>query len=128
MSAKHIIAPKVGFKEINIEVQPDGFCWASCWCSVFKQMVRFPISGEQATALLGSDRRNLQELLPDTSPKLREIFITGHTPAEWDVMLLGRAKPEREYIGLGYLFDWMVIEDEDEDDLEDDPSRWDAEY
>ena len=129
MSAKHIIAPKVGFKEITIEQQPDDSWSASCWCSVFKQTVRFPISGAQATELLSADCRNIQEVLPDTPRQLREIFLTGATPAEFDKLMSGRAKPKENYTGLGYdYYQPEPVPDEDEDDWEDDPSRWDAEY
>lgn len=31
-------------------------------------------------------RRNIQDILPDYSPDVREMFITGMTPAEWDAM------------------------------------------
>ena len=125
----HFISSRTGRKEIILTRQQDASWRASCWCSVFKQTVCFPLTGEQVNELLSGEARNIGEVLLETPPPLREIFITGTTPAEWDVNLLGRARPKRAYAKLGYTFDSLeVVEDGEEDAFVDDPSRWDAEY
>lgn len=87
MKSSFTIKPKVGDKNILLEKISDGMWSASCACSVTGKLVRFPITEAQAAEILSEDRRNIDEILPDTPPPMREIFLTGLTPAEFDQTL-----------------------------------------
>ena len=97
-----IIRPFAGLKDILIEQQPDGSRIASCWCSALFQLVQVPLTAEQADEILSEDRRSIDAILPDTPPPMREIFITGLTPAEFDWAMWRRLRPEEDYEKLGY--------------------------
>ena len=65
---------------------------------------KIPLTEEQAREILGPNRRNINILLPDTPRPLREVFVTGTTPAEWDLMVSGKVKEQAHYEGLNYVF------------------------
>lgn len=72
--------------------------------------IEFHIPTEVAEIIFSDQPRprNIQNLLPDLLPALREIFITGTTPAEFDAIF--GAVPEdlaafkAKYAPLGYHF------------------------
>ena len=84
MTTTFRIKPKVGDKDIRIEESQDGTWSASCWCSVSQKTVLIPLTAEQAKEIVSDSRRCIDEILPDTPPPLREIFLTGLTPAEFE--------------------------------------------
>ena len=87
MKTSFIVKPKVGDKNILLEQIGDGMWLASCPCSVTGKLVKFPITEPQVAEILAADRRNIDEILPDTPAPLREIFLTGLTPAEFNQIL-----------------------------------------
>jgi hypothetical protein len=84
MNAAYTIKSKVGGKDIFIDKRGDGMWLASCWCSVLHKMVQVPLTAEQVEEIISASRRCIDEILPDTPPPLREIFLTGLTPAEFE--------------------------------------------
>ena len=86
MKTSFTIKPKAGDKDILLEKTEDGNWLASCWCSVTGKLVKFPITEPQVAEILSADRRNIDEILPDTPAPLREIFLTGLTPEEFSQM------------------------------------------
>ena len=102
MNRSVVMKPRAGSKDILIEEQPDGSRTAACWCSALGRIVLVPLTAEQGEEILSENRRNLDTILPDTPPPMREIFITGLTPAEFDLMMRGRLRPAEDYKKLGY--------------------------
>ena len=84
MKASYTIKPKVGDKDIFIAKCGDGMWLASCWCSVLLNVVLVPLTTEQVEEIISDCPRSIDEILPDTPPPLREIFLTGLTPAEFE--------------------------------------------
>ena len=90
-------------------IQGDDESWfASCTCTVLNAAVEIPLTADQAKELMSGIRcgpkRLIQDILPETHPKLRELFITGLTPAEWDQAIFGRPRRKETYRKLGYKF------------------------
>ena len=94
----------VNDKLIAFTSQPDGYWIATCTCNVLNCSIRFPLTADEVSQLLLPDSQRLliQHLLPNTSRWLREIFITGTTPAEFDLNVMGKLRPLRFYRKLGY--------------------------
>ena len=86
MNTSFIIKPKVCDKDILLEKTEDGNWLASCWCSVWAKRVQFPLTEEQVEKIVSKSRENIQEILPDTPPAMREIFLTGMTAAEFELL------------------------------------------
>ena len=84
MNTAITIKPTVGDKDIFIEKTPAGEWSASCWCTVLQKQVEIPLTAQQVEEILSDHRRCINEVLPDTPPPLREIFLTGLTPAEFE--------------------------------------------
>jgi hypothetical protein len=84
MKTAFTIKPKVGNKDILLEPTDNGPWFVSCYCSVSKKRVQFEITDEQVAEILSGDRRNIDQILPDTPAPLREIFLTGLTPEEFE--------------------------------------------
>jgi len=114
MGFKSIECVGIGTKDVYIAELTDGSWCGVCACNALYAMVKIPLTTEQAQEILSGHRRDINEVLPDTDRALREVFITGTTPAEWDLMLTGHVKPEEEYAELAYVFQsvtgWMVDE------------------
>ena len=93
-----------GKRELVLVERDDGLVSVSCVCDVFNATVEVLITREQASELLGNTRRLIQDVFPGLDPRVREMFITGNTPAELDVTFFGEAKSKEEYAALGYDF------------------------
>src|ERR1017187_2961784 len=84
MKTSFTISSKAGCKHILLEPTNTGQWPVSCFCSVSKKRVQFEITEEQVAEILSPNGRNVDEILPDTPALLREIFLTGLTPAEFE--------------------------------------------
>lgn len=74
-------------------------------CKVFPEaVIKIEVTTAQADALENRPRPAVQVIAPNMPRELREIFITGTTPAEYDE-LLGTVKSREGYAKLGYDFD-----------------------
>ena len=93
-----------GKRELLLIERDDGSFSASCVCDVFNATIDVSITREQALELLGSTRRLIQDVFPNLDPRVREMFVTGLTPAELDMTFFGEAKAREAYAGLGYDF------------------------
>ena len=102
MNRSVVMKPRAGSNAILIEQLPDGSRTAACWCSALGQIVLVPLKAEQAGEILSKNRRNIDTILPDTPPPMREIFITGLTPAEFDLRMRGKLRRKEDYEKLGY--------------------------
>ena len=103
---------EVGGKAIKLTRQTDGSWIATCSCNALNCFVHFPLTAEEVRLLLmpESHRLLIQDILPNTVPMFREIFITGTTPAEFDLSIRGKLKSHRVYRKFGYelLADWRT--------------------
>ena len=99
----------VGDKEINLFEAADETWTAMCECRALGATVQFSLTTEQVKEILSDKRRNIDDVLPDTPPALREIFITGTTPAEFDLNVIGKLRPKHAYKKLGYVFEPLVV-------------------
>ena len=84
---------------------------------VVPAMLRVKLTPEQAYELTNERRtRHMQDILPDLPVSVREVFISGKTPAEWDAMTDGqyqkKLRSEKGYAAikeklktLGYEFE-----------------------
>ena len=74
-------------------------------CDIFPEaVIKIEVTTAQADALENRPRPAVQVIVPNMPRDLREIFITGTTPAEYD-KLLGTVKSREEYAKLGYDFE-----------------------
>jgi hypothetical protein len=75
-------------------------------CSALSAQIEIPLSAAQAHELIAADyqetQRDIQENLPDTLRQVRETFIPGITPAQWDLAFRGKLRPRGFYAKLGY--------------------------
>lgn len=92
-------------KHITVEEQPDGTWLASCPCHAMQTVLRVRLNADQVNELFGKERRHMQEVMPEVDPKVREIFISGITPAEFDLEFRRKLKPKKVYAELGYEFE-----------------------
>lgn len=96
-------------KEVFLVKNPDNSFRFFCPCEVLDATVQVPLTAEQAEEIFcreRSERRYIGEILPHLPPPVQEMFISGTTPAEWDVKVIGRkARSNEEYVQLGYVFD-----------------------
>lgn len=51
----------------------------------------------------GKRDKLMQEIVPHVDKALREIFISGYTPAEFDKAMTGKVKPMNQYPGYRKL-------------------------
>ncbi len=100
-----------GRKEILIEVADNGPSFAVCMCEGFFRAsggekphvpLFIPLTKEQATELVSDSRRLVQSILPELHHSVREVFISGTTPAEWDLMMTGELRSDDFYRSVGY--------------------------
>ena len=95
-----------GCKEVLLTRQPDGFWMAKCACSALDACVHVPLT-ERAVRLLTrpqTESYRLEDILPNTDLQVREIFITGMTPAEFDWTFRHGFQSREAYEKLGYVF------------------------
>ncbi len=91
-----------GEKLIVFEPATIGTCTAKCFCNEFECEVRVPLEIEQMHELLSPDRGRIQDILPEMDTRVREIFVSGITPAEFDGIFSGKPKSRDVYDDLGY--------------------------
>src|SRR5882672_5348008 len=79
-----------------------------CPCSVLNRYIKVTMTGEQVEEVLLRERgkrRFMEDIFPDLPPPVREIFISGTTPAEWAALVLGiGARSDEFYASFGYVF------------------------
>jgi hypothetical protein len=92
----------IGSKIITFERSSDGQVTASCPCRRLQSEIQVRLTREEARELLSPDRRMIEKVLPNHSPALREIFLSGITPAEWDAKIRRRMRSGEEYLMMGY--------------------------
>lgn len=70
----------------------------------------------------GNQRRTecIQDILPNVPHQVREVFVSGQTPAEWDETFNGGRKHWRHYQDLGYVFDDDLCTPAERDDVDKD--------
>ena len=75
-------------------------------CTVFPEaVVEIEVTRAQADALANRHATLITAIVPDMPKELREIFITGTTPAEWDELFGGGPGSRETYAALGYCFE-----------------------
>lgn len=81
-------------------------------CEVYPDaIIEVTVTKAQYAALLdrshghrtGGPMKLIHEIVPKMDPALREIFVSGLTPAEWDMAMTGKAKAMRKYPGYRAL-------------------------
>lgn len=81
--------------------------------------MRFTVPLAPARDYFDGPRRNIQDMFPELAPALREILVTGTTPAEWDRMFDGLPETLEEFMEkyrpLGYRFEEDPEPDQEED-------------
>ena len=86
-------------KIVGIQESKDVVCF-SAPCTVYPEcVVEVRVTLAQAEELAGPNRRNVPTVLPDLAKELREIFVSGTTPAEWDELFSSSIKPLSNYKG-----------------------------
>jgi hypothetical protein len=100
-----------GRKEVYFVKNEDGSWLASCACWVTNADVQIPLTEAQACELASIEtegqKRLIQDILPDVPPLVREIFVSGLTPAEFDMACLGTLQSNEVYKKLGLCFSGM---------------------
>ncbi len=96
---------KVCSKQITMDEQPDGTWLARCPCRALQPILRVRLSADQVKELFSKERRPMQTVLPEVGPKVREVFISGLTPAEFDLEFCRKLRPRKVYADLGYDFE-----------------------
>ena len=98
---------RVGSKKLYIIIDGDDSC-AMTDCNEFDQLapVRIKLTADQAARIVNrpDTREHIQDILPDVPKELREVFVSGTTPAEWDATMRGKRRYWRYYQQLGYVF------------------------
>ncbi len=89
---------------MTLESQPDGQVIARCPCPRLRPELQILLTEAQAEELLlpRQARRNIAVVLPNHPPVIREVFLSGTTPAEWDADFRMEMRPADEYLALGY--------------------------
>lgn len=84
-------------------VRMTGSSWSAfCRCDELGYTVEIPLQSSQVVELLWPCRRALRDVIPGVPEPLREIFLTGMTPAEFDRRVKGHVLEEEEYRKFGY--------------------------
>jgi hypothetical protein len=74
-------------------------------CTEFPDaVVEIRLTAAQAEALEQPRRATITSIIPEIAPAVREIFISGTTPAEWDALFNGKLRSQAAYEELGYRF------------------------
>ncbi len=95
----------VGQKAIRFENTAEGNVTAVCACNCLETEIRISLTQSQAAELMmpRQTRRHVQDILPNHSKEVREVFISGTTPAEYDQAFFRRMRTPEEYTAMGYL-------------------------
>src|SRR5437867_327057 len=95
-------------KEFTLLCGPDNSIIAACPCNVLDGLVVVILTPEQANEIFYQERakrRQMDEILPHVPRQVQEMFISGTTPAEWDVNVVGcNPRAKEYYVKLGYVF------------------------
>ena len=83
MNPSYTIKSKVGDKDIDIQICGYDMWLAICWCNASHRQVLVPLTEAQAEELIWVSERPITELSPGMPSPIREIFLTGLTPAEF---------------------------------------------
>jgi hypothetical protein len=97
-----VIQLDVGGKHVYGIPQADGRYKFVCDCDVYPtHLVEVYVTEAQALELDGMRPRSrcIQEILPDVPKELREIFLSGMTPAEFDELMGNHAQAPENYPG-----------------------------
>lgn len=90
-----------------VESSPNQFN-VFCPCTALNHFLVIKMTGKQVEEVLLRERwerRPVKDILPDLPPPVQEIFISGVTPAECDMNVLGIGARSNEYYEkLGYGF------------------------
>ncbi len=96
---------RIGSKVVLFEPQLDGAVRVSCFCTVLKQTLSVVLTEKEAREVISRRQRAIQEVLPNINYRVREIFLTGLTPAEFDISLRGKLSSREVYARIGYQFE-----------------------
>ena len=101
------LSRRFGSKEVTfMELEHDRWM-AICVCEVLDCCVVVALTVGQVRELsMGrTERRAIHEVLPNVCLEVREIFITGMTPVEFDQRVRSRVLPKNVYEKMGYVFE-----------------------
>lgn len=87
---------RVGRKKIYGLSDPYGKTRVLVDCECY-DMMEFTVPTVAFAEIIGGQRRAIQDVLPDTDKRYREVFITGMTPAEFDRAMGKRVKARAAY-------------------------------
>ena len=88
----YVITNRVGMLEVLVD------------CDVTNALVRIPMTADQFTAW--QNKTDLtQNIFPELDKDVREILISGTTPAEWTKMFGGKKFSTKQLQKFGYEFD-----------------------
>lgn len=82
-------------------------------CNTTGGMLRIPISEQQAAdfnPVSGARTKTIPEIFPELAPELREVFISGTTPAEWQETFGGGEPFTREQLMSLYFYEFEPVE------------------
>lgn len=85
----------IGRRKIYGVPNEDGSYDIVADCTIYPDaVVRFQVTAKAAASYFTDDPRPaIQDIFPDLPGDLRELLITGVTPAEWDIKCKGQAPP-----------------------------------
>lgn len=90
---------RIGQKKIYGIEEPPGTVTVLVDCDVY-ELAKFKVTKQQAEELFAQPRqKKIQDIVPELHPALREVFVTGMSPAEWDQCMCGEVKPVESYPG-----------------------------
>lgn len=67
-------------------------------CSVTGGMVKIPMTPAQFQARFSPERKSVQDVFPELPLEIREIFVSGNTPAEWQKMFGKKQFSKKELV------------------------------
>lgn len=74
-------------------------------CDVTGALVRIPMTLDQFMKFMSPNRPLMQNLFPEMASEVREMLISGSTPAEWQQMFGESAFTKEQLVKFGYEFD-----------------------
>jgi hypothetical protein len=95
---------KVRDKDIYFVKSADNSWLALCECMATGATIKIRMTAEKMSEVLSPARRKVQNVLPAHPKQLCEIFISGLTPAEFDLSVRGKVRSPEFYEKLGYEF------------------------
>ncbi len=100
----HTTTLDMGQKRLRFEHTGGDAVLVRCPCHRLQSELHVTLTKAQAEELLAPRwlRRNIDEILPDHAPAIREVFLSGTTPAEWDADMMRKMRSAKDYLALGY--------------------------